>query len=1260
MSNVINLQKYDCHTIKGDNYEISNYTITDICSSCCAKAITHSHSYNKCKHFVNITRYAPVGETTQKHGVNAASKQSDKNSITENVSTIYKDDHQHTSNLSNTAEKPKIIQSDKNRPVHTNPSGLCIGSLNVCGLRHRLLYPDFIDFINEYDLFTVLETKLDSYDIVNVPGYTFISQHRKQKYLRKSGGIGLFVKDCYIKFVDQITTDSDYIMWVKLNKNMLTTSEDILLGLIYQPPESSRFYNADEAELFDVEITSMCIKHKYVYLLGDINARVSNFEDFTGIDNFISDLFEFDSELIEHFNKGTLLSTFNMSTKRMSKDSSTNNLGLKLLDICKMNNLFILNGRCDTDKGVGAFTFKHISVIDYAISSFDGLQFLTKFKITELDTLFTDGHACLSLTLDFKKRNIEYKSQHKPTNRNRPKWKPDKKSVFVENIDINIVNNIKTELQQITDDISLVTQDRINNITDKIASMFDNSANESFKYETYNSRNDKVWYGHECNNSRKKYLHSKNVYKINPSSQNKILLKTTSKQYKRTLNKHISRHKKKTQTKLSELHTNKPKDFWKILNRMDKPKLDENITIDNLYDYFKEINSNENECDLGNEPLNINISDDDEILNSKITENEIMQCAKNLKNSKSPSMDNIINEYIKSTLDSLLPVYQMLFNIVLESAILPESWITGVIKPIYKHKGDISDPANYRPITLVSCFGKLFTSILNKRLNTFLEHEQILNENQAGFRKHYSTTDHIFVLYVMTELLKTRKQKLFCTFIDFSKAFDSVWRVGLWQKLLANNVNGKIFQVIHSMYNNIKSCVNHNGDNSAFFPCNIGLRQGENLSPILFSLYLNDLESFLYFNECQGIKLQNHDFGFFINLLVLLYADDTIIMAKDELELQHSLECFNEYCKNWKLNINYRKTKIIVFGARNTKKFNFNIDGNKIEITDCYKYLGVFFNKSRKFHKARSHTVAQARSALFLLYKKIRNLNLSIDIQLKLFDQMILPILTYGCEIWGFENIQVMENVQNNFLRHITKLRKSTPIYMIHAELGRYPIEIEIKTRMISYWMSILKNKDTKLSNMAYIILKESCLLGENNKWISCIKNILQTVGRNDLWLSHNVEHPKSIKRKIVQTLKDQYYQKWSENVQNSSKGKTYNIFKETLILEPYLVKLPRAKYLTLLKFRTCNFKLPIETGRWNNIERQDRKCNKCNLNTIGDEYHYLFECSLFTTERKNLIKRYYYIRPNILKFKQLLQSTNKKTILNLVTFMKIIMNAFS
>ena len=110
----------------------------------------------------------------------------------------------------------------------------------------------------------------------------------------------------------------------------------------------------------------------------------------------------------------------------------------------------------------------------------------------------------------------------------------------------------------------------------------------------------------------------------------------------------------------------------------------------------------------------------------------------------------------------------------------PEEWVIGNIIPVYKNKGDRSSPENYRGISLLSCFGFFFTSSINTRLTYFLNSNKVLLENQTGFRRGYSTMDHVFTLKSLIDIFLHKKK--FCAFVDFKKAFDTVWRYGLWIK----------------------------------------------------------------------------------------------------------------------------------------------------------------------------------------------------------------------------------------------------------------------------------------------------------------------------------------------------------------------------------------------------------------------------------------------------------------------------------------------
>ena len=300
-------------------------------------------------------------------------------------------------------------------------------------------------------------------------------------------------------------------------------------------------------------------------------------------------------------------------------------------------------------------------------------------------------------------------------------------------------------------------------------------------------------------------------------------MRLAGKDYKVIMNKANAAEKYKFIQELRAKETKDPKYFWQILNSS-KIKTG-NVTIEDLFEHFSELNSVEEiiegqtkDSPTSNETLTYNcITDkDSDMLNSPISEDEVKKAVKILKNGKAMSRrhtcteDKILNEMIKTFSETHM--LTKIFNIVLQSGHMPHEWVIGIIKPIYKNKGDINDPDNYRGITLLSCFGKLFTSILNDRLTTYINLNEMMSEAQAGFRKGYSTTDQIFTLKCIVELFLCQG-----TFVDYSKAFDSINRAKLWKKLFSYGITGKVIDVITNMYKSIKSCVMGSGIQSDFF-----------------------------------------------------------------------------------------------------------------------------------------------------------------------------------------------------------------------------------------------------------------------------------------------------------------------------------------------------------------------------------------------------------------------------------------------------------
>ena len=538
--------------------------------------------------------------------------------------------------------------------------------------------------------------------------------------------------------------------------------------------------------------------------------------------------------------------------------------------------------------------FKENSVIDYVIASSDCLKYMSRFEIKDTDLLYSDGHSILHFELGSALLpNLESQTGRRP---NYPRWQEEKILDFVNNVD-------RSHLQAISDQLNTYPQSQstIENITNDIALLFKNAINITFPTTASEVRptqnNNKPWFGSDCNRARKKYNRAKHKYKVSRTDYNKSMLNKASKQYKNTINFHVNNYRHNKAKKLRSMATKRPKHYCKFLNGLKRKAQDNNgPTLNEFYDYYKNINNNDAGVSQSTDLPQFNQSDLES--NSPILLPEIEKCILNLNNGKSSSpIDDIINEYLKYSKELLLPLLTKLFNCVFDTGFVPVSWVKGVIIPVYKNKGDQNQVQNYWPITIlhVSCLGKLFTSVLNKRLTKYLESNNLLNQNQAGIRSGNSCQDHIFTLHSLIEILKARNKKVFCAYVDFSSAFDTVNRASLWQKILAHNINGKISQVIYNMCSNIRSCVSLHGTFSAIFNFEKGVRQGENLSPILFSLFLNDMQKCIKSKGGLGIELTDDQNILWLKLLVLLYADDTVILSDNKHDFQISLNAFHSY-----------------------------------------------------------------------------------------------------------------------------------------------------------------------------------------------------------------------------------------------------------------------------------------------------------------------------------------------------------------------------
>ena len=928
------------------------------------------------------------------------------------------------------------------------------------------------------DIVCLTETKTIYHDNVQFPGFEHFSMPVKKEEHKFGGihGISLYVRNGILDKIDMHNEDtlSDSILWAKLTVNTL----QFYLGVTYLPHENSVFNNNDIYENIMLDIATLKSKYDIPFvLIGDFNARTGLMSDFVSIAPALIDECGLESDV----DVEGVFKKYNIPIERFNEDLTVNKNGKKLIELCEITDLKIINGRIGNDQGKGKFTCytgMGRSTIDYCLISPDLIKHIANFEINDFERALSDSHCGMNVGIYISPdKALSTAKQKEPSFKNSNvisfslKWDAEKQEMYKANFDLPKINELIDTIDNL--DTQTASEGDVESISLEFKNLFIDSARlTGLRKETRfinskrnkNTKISKPWFDTECYKARKSYLKFKSRSKYLENIDTREIVKEKFCDYKRLIKKkkhdfNLSFH----QTLRNNVKSH-PREFWKMIKgkQMSNTKIDINV----FKEHFESLNDMQNVPEQGSfgdiDVTSINHEDPiNEFINEPFTEAEVKRQILLTKNNKAAGFDRLINEYFQNCPDIVIKLATKLFNLVLNTGIVPKDWCLGMIQPIFKNKGDNQNPDNYRGITLLNSIGKLFTSCINTRLTCFVESAGLIDENQAGFRQGYCTMDHIFVLNSLIELYLHKQKRIYACFVDYRKAFDLVDRSSLWQKLNLNKINGKILNVIRSIYDNAKSCIKSSTMISDFFPCKVGVRQGDNLSPLLFSLYLSDFQQFLS-KKFNGVSLLPQDIiqgnideelNTLLKLYVLLYADDTVILAETEGELQNALIALEDYCALWKLEVNIDKTKIIIFSRGKVKKYRkFTFAHLEVEVVTDYVYLGVQMHYNNSLNKAIEKQITLARKAMFSMLSKVNKLNLPIDIQFQLFDKLVISVLLYGCEIWGYQNLDKIELFHRTFLKQVLKISKFSSKAMVHGETGRHDIKTLIYGRLLNFW----------------------------------------------------------------------------------------------------------------------------------------------------------------------------------------------------------------
>ena len=369
--------------------------------------------------------------------------------------------------------------------------------------------------------------------------------------------------------------------------------------------------------------------------------------------------------------------------------------------------------------------------------------------------------------------------------------------------------------------------------------------------------------------------------------------------------------------------------------------------------------------------------------------------------------------------------------------------------------------------------------------------------------------DHAKITNLIQDRIDQRKST-YVSFIDFEKAFDWINRDLLLYKLIMNGIDGKFYFAIKSLY-----CQTSNNILSSSFTTISGVRQGDNLSPTLFKIFINDLS-----NELKTPNVGVH-IGPDIILSHLLYADDLALIAESEADLQELLNRVSSWCQKW--HINAGKSKIVQFRKRlvNKTTFNFKEWQIKLDIVSEYKYLGFIFNENMDLKISINDLSSRAGRSLGSCISRFKSMkDVGFKTYTQLYNSMVVPISDYFAGIWGIRKFEQSHKLQNRAIRLFLGLGPKTPFCAIQGDMGWTSPSCRHIIKIVKLWNRIIKMEQSRLP---FTLLKN--LIHNNGGWIKKIRSLSEDFNIN----TNNYTHiPVSV---VMDTITQKEQTEWRNTI---------------------------------------------------------------------------------------------------------------------------------
>lgn len=395
---------------------------------------------------------------------------------------------------------------------------------------------------------------------------------------------------------------------------------------------------------------------------------------------------------------------------------------------------------------------------------------------------------------------------------------------------------------------------------------------------------------------------------------------------------------------------------------------------------------------------------------------EVDEAIGQLSSGKAPGADGIPAEVYKHGGSQMREKLAELFQTMWAQGAIPQDFKDASIVHLYKRKGSRQSCDNHRGISLLCIAGKILARILLNRLNIHLE-QGLLPESQCGFRKDRGTIDMVFAARQLQEKCQEHNVDLFTTFVDLTKAFDTVSREGLWKIMSKFGCPDRFILMVRQFHDGMQAHVIDNGVPSSPFSVSNGVKQGCVLAPTLFSMMFSAMLIDAFHTDAPGLDIRYRTDGKLYNLRRLqaktkvqvdrlrdfLFADDCALNAGNEADMQHSVNLFSTACDNFGLTISTKKTEVMYQPApgKPYKEPTVTVNGEQLTAVDRFTYLGSTLSRTTLIDDESDTRIAKASAAFGRLRTLVWNRKgVHLSTKLKVYRAIVLTTLLYACETW--------------------------------------------------------------------------------------------------------------------------------------------------------------------------------------------------------------------------------------------------------------------